>query len=374
MSKAIYAFSGDPITAGHVDIVRRAAKIFDQVIVAIGVNPDKKYMFSLAERTEMAQHSLIHCKNVKVVAFTGLLVDFAYEQGAEVIVKGVRNTQDFEYERYLNQIGDSQKLGLETVFLFADPKLIHVSSSSVKAVQKEQGLIHEYVSPFVKQQLEKKMSQQLIISVTGEIGVGKSFVCEQLVKLGKEENLVVHHIELDHLAHSIYETLTDKGYAKVRQQLVTEFGDAIKNADGTINRKVLGELVFNDPQKLTTLNRIMETPILVRLRRELYGKKGLILLNAALIAEADMAYLSNNNVILVKADDQVQAQRLEARELSPEQIKTRLASQYNFAKKKKELAKIIKRDGHGQLWVVESNDEQVVKQLKVILAELKSYC
>lgn len=374
MSKAIYAFSGDPITAGHADIVRRAAKIFDQVIVAIGVNPDKKYMFSLAERTEMAQHTLQHFKNVKVVSFTGLLVDFAYEQGAEVIVKGVRNTQDFEYERYLNQIGDSQKLGLETVFLFADPNLIHVSSSSVKAVQKEQGLIHDYVSPFVKQQLERKMSQQLIISVTGEIGVGKSFVCEQLVELGKQQNLVVHHIELDHLAHSIYETLTDKGYANVRQQLVIEFGEAIKNADGTINRKVLGELVFNDQKKLTALNNIMATPILVRLRRELYGKKGLILLNAALIAESDMAYLSNNNVILVKAADQIQAQRLKARELSAEQIKTRLSSQYNFAKKKKTLEKIIKSDGHGQLWVVESNDEKVLKQLKVILAELKTYC
>ncbi len=374
MSKAIYAFSGDPITVGHVDVVCRAAKMFEQVIVAIGVNPDKKYMFSLAERTEMAEHSLRNFKNVKVVAFTGLLVDFAYEQGAEVIVKGVRNTQDFEYERYLNQLGESQKLGIETAVLFADPKLAHVSSSSVKAIQKEQGLIHEYVSPFVKQMLEAKISEQMIVSVTGEIGVGKSFVCEQLVNLGKDCGLTVHHIELDHLAHDIYETLTDRGYEKVRQQLVVEFGEEIRNTDGTINRKVLGELVFNDVKKLTALNKIMSTPILVRLRRELYGKKGLILLNAALIAESDMAYLSNNNVILVKADEKKQADRLRARELYPTQIKTRLASQYDFAKKKKELEKIIKRDGSGQLWQVMSNDEKVLIELKAFLADINKDC
>lgn len=374
MSKAIYAFSGDPITYGHVDVVRRAAKIFDQVIVAIGVNPDKSYMFSLEERTAMAKHSLRQLKNVKVISFTGMLVDFAYEQGAEVIVKGVRDTKDFEYERYLNQLGESQKLGMETVLLFADPQLAHISSSSVKAIQKEQGLIHDYVPMMVKSKLEKKMSKQMIVSVTGEIGVGKSFVCQKLVEFGKQKNLEVHHIELDHLAHDIYETLTDQGYEKVRQQLTEEFGNEIKNNDGTINRKVLGEIVFNDQSKLDELNKIMYTPILVRLRRELYGKKGLILLNAALIAESDMAYLSNNNVILVKADEKIQKQRLKDRDLTPEQIKTRLASQYDFAKKKQELEKIIKRDGQGKLWVVTSNDQNVDQDLKQFLADNNFDC
>ena len=369
MSKAIYAFSGDPITLGHVDVVRKAANVFNKVIVAIGINPDKKYMFSLEERFKMAEHSLRLFRNVEVVSFTGLLVDFAYEQGAEVIVKGVRNTQDFEYEKYLNQLGDSQKLGIETVLLFADPKLAHISSSSVKAIQKEQGLIHEYVSLMVKQNLEKKISGQMIIGVTGEVGVGKSYVCQKLVELGKKQKLKVHHIELDHLAHDIYEKQTEAGYKKIRQKLVNEFGEAVKNQDGTINRKVLGELVFNDQRKLAVLNEIMYTPILVRLRRELYGKKGLILLSAALIAESDMAYLSNNNIILVTADEKIQKERLKKRSLTPEQIKTRLVSQYDFAKKKSSLEKIIKRDDQGKLWVIDSSDNKVEKQLKSFLKE-----
>lgn len=371
MSKAIYAFSGDPITLGHVDVVRKAAKIFDEVVVAIGVNPDKSYMFSLEDRTKMASHSLRIFSNVKVTSFTGLLVDFAYEQGADVIVKGVRNTQDFEYERYLNQLGESQRLGIETVLLFADPKLSHISSSSVKAIQKEQGLIHEYVPMMVKNELEQKMSDQIIVSVTGEIGVGKTYVCQKLVELGEKQGLTVHHIELDHLAHDIYEKQTESGYEKVRNQLIKEFGEQIKDKDGTINRKVLGDIVFNDQEKLDVLNKIMYTPILVRLRRELYGKTGLILLNAALIVESDMAYLSNNNVILVKADRKVQEERLQKRDLTAEQIKTRLASQYDFDKKKTELEEIIERDGQGKLWIVESNDKKIESDLADFLADIK---
>lgn len=370
MNTAIYAFSGDPITLGHVNIVERATRIFDEVIVAIGANPDKTYMFSLEERAEMAAHSLQFLKNVKVTSFRGMLTDFAYEQGVNVIVKGIRDDSDFEYERYLDQLGDSQKLGIDTVLLFADPTLAHVSSGAVKAIQKEQGLIHEYVPLFVKQKLEKTLSGQFIVGVTGEIGVGKSYVCEKMVELGKEVGLEVHNIELDFLAHDIYEKLTEPRYEEVRKTIIKEFGDKVKNKNGVVNRKILGEIVFSDPKKLKRLNEIMYTPILVRLRRELYGKKGLILLNAALIAESDMAYLSNNNVILVKVDEKTQKKRLQDRKLSPEQIKTRLQSQYDFVGKKKLLEKIVKRDGQGNIWVMESKGAGVENEIKKFITKL----
>ena len=96
MTRALYALSGDPITHGHLDIITRAAKAFDQLIVAIGVNRLKNYLFTLEEREEMARRSLVNLKNVKVMSFTGLLVDFAYENNVDVIVKGVRTNQDFE--------------------------------------------------------------------------------------------------------------------------------------------------------------------------------------------------------------------------------------------------------------------------------------
>ena len=88
MRKAIYAFSGDPITYGHVDIIKRTADCFDEVLVGIGSNPDKKYMFTLEERTELAKKALRKVNNAYVRSFQGLLVDYAYEQNVSTIVKG----------------------------------------------------------------------------------------------------------------------------------------------------------------------------------------------------------------------------------------------------------------------------------------------
>jgi len=355
--KAMYAFSGDPITHGHIDIIARASSAFDQVVVGIGANPDKKYMFTLEERTEMAQKSLTKFKNIEVVSFQGLLVDYAYEHGVGVIVKGVRNTSDFDYENMLHQVGESQKLGIDTHILFARPELAHVSSSTVKAIQKEQGLIHEYVPLYVKQCLEAHMSEQYIVGVTGEIGAGKSYVSQRFLELGKKKGISVHDIELDHIGHQILGELKQPKYEEVRKQIAEAFGQQVRKSDGTIDRKTLGEIVFTDSNALDKLNPIMSTPLLVRLRRELYGKKGLILFDAALIAESDLAYLCNNNVILVYADKQTQESRLNSRGLSSEQIKRRLSSQFDFQGKKKRLEQMIDRDNQGNVWVVDNSEK-----------------
>ena len=355
MKKAMYAFSGDPITYGHIDIIKRASKVFD-LIVGIGVNPDKEYMFNLSEREEMAKQCF---PNVKVVSFKGLLVDYAYEHGVDVIVKGVRNRADFDYENILHQMGESQKLGIDSHILFAKPSLAHMSSSVVKKIQKEQGLTHEYVPLYVKQLLEKRMSGQFIVGVTGEIGVGKSYLCEKFVSLGKAKGIEVHHIELDAIGHQILEELDEPKYKEIREEVVSVFGSEVKKEDGTIDRKKLGEIVFSDMGSLEKLNKIMYTPLLVRLRRELYGKKGLILFNAALIAESSMHYLCNNNVILVNCDKETQEKRLNSRELNSEQIERRVKSQFSFEKKKEILEKAIEKDNCGKLWVVKGSGEGV---------------
>ena len=141
MRKAIYALSGDPIHKGHIDMVRRATQVFDEVVVGIGANPEKSYLFSLEERMEMTRRALSQIPQAVVIAFEGLLVDYAYEQGIHVIVKGVRNANDFDYENILHLVGESQELGVDTYVLFARPELMHVSSSVIKALQKEEGFI-----------------------------------------------------------------------------------------------------------------------------------------------------------------------------------------------------------------------------------------
>lgn len=370
MKSAIYAFSGDPITFGHIDIIKRAAAVFDRLVVAIGCNPAKKYLFSQGERTEMARRSLLGLKNVKVKTFQGMLVDFAYENNIDVIVKGVRSSADFEYEMGLHNLGDSQKLHIDTFILFAQPSLAHISSSAVKDIQKEQGLIQDYVPAYVKQCLESKIGQQYIVGLTGEIGSGKSHVGKKLLELAKKNKLEAHNIELDDLARQIQSNLKEEKYEAVRKQIVNAFGPEVVNLDGSINRKVLGEIVFSDQKKLKKLNEIMETPILVRLRRELKNKKGLIILNAALLAEAKMSQLSNYNTILLSVDEKTQNQRLLDRGLTQEQIKRRLNSQYDFLSKKKSLKTEIERNKHGQLWVLDNqnaSDAEIKELLKKIL-------
>ncbi len=375
MKKAIYVFSGDPITFGHIDIIKRASGTFDEVIVGIGSNPDKKYMFSLEERTLMAERSLEGIKNVHVKPFAGLLVDFAYEQDVSVIVKGVRNSQDFAYEHFLHQQGESQKLGIDTFILFARPELSHISSSAVKALQKENGFIQGYVPLYVKQALEAKMARQYIIGITGEIGTGKSYLSTELIVAGKKMGIETHHIDLDLIGQQILEELTEPKYHKIREQLIDCFGKEVKNTDGMINRKKLGQVIYNSTTALAKFNSIMSQPVLVRLKRELYGKSGLIILNSSLLIESGTIQHCNNNVILLQCSKQIQEERLLKRGLTKAQIQRRLDSQYSTLEKKKNIENTIKSSNHGRLWVIDSNEEMgsgaVASIFKSVIKELK---
>ncbi len=372
MKKAIYAFSGDPITYGHIDIIERAARVFDEVIVGIGINPSKKYLFTLEQRTNMAKKALKNIRHVKVVSFEGLLVDYAYENEIPVIIKGVRNGGDFDYEIVLHYLSGSQKLDIDTFLLPARQDLSHVSSSGVKALQVEQGLIHDYVPLYVKMCLEARVSGQYIIGITGEIGTGKSYVSERIRRIGEKTNVPVHHIELDHIGHQITGTRSEPSYEKVRKLIAEKFGGNLRLPDGSINRKVLGEIVFKDRKKLAGLNEILYTPLLVRLRRELHSRKGIILFNAALILESDMSYLSNNNVILVTADKKSQKRRLEGRSLDAHQIETRLASQFNEREKRERLLSEIDKSGQGRLWTYENSDSSDESRLELLFDEVIS--
>lgn len=376
MKKAMYALSGDPIHNGHVDIVRRTTRVFDEVVVGIGTNPDKKCLFSPEERLEMVRRSLAQIPNVTVAAFEGLLVDYAYEQGIHVIVKGVRGSSDFDYENLLHRVGESQELGIDTFLLFARPELVHVSSTAIKALQQEEGFIHRYVPLYVKQCLEARISGQHILGITGEIGSGKSTVTQLLCELGRRRNINVHTIELDAIGNQILEERDEPSYQQVRNRVADEFGPSVRDPNGSINRKILGEIVYQDFQKLIRLNQILLRPLMVRLRKELRGKKGLILLNSALLAESNLTHLCNHNVVLVTCDKKSQEKRLKQRKLGKRQIRRRLDSQYSETEKKEKLHSAIRKEHQGRLWEVDSSDtvsrgvvqqafDEIVKYFKI---------
>ncbi|MEL7185426.1 MAG: pantetheine-phosphate adenylyltransferase [Pseudomonadota bacterium] len=157
---AMYPGTFDPITLGHEDFVRRAAKLYDEVIVAVAANTGtKKTMFSFDERVSMAEQALSDIPNVDVKGYEGLTIDFALENGLGVIVRGLRAVSDFEYEFQLASMNRHLTEDVETAFLTPTDKYTFISSTLVREVAQLGGDITEFVSPKVKQALLKKVGR-----------------------------------------------------------------------------------------------------------------------------------------------------------------------------------------------------------------------
>lgn len=151
---AMYPGTFDPITLGHEDLVRRAARLYDRVVVAIAANPSSKApMFTHEERVELAREALIDLDNVEVNGYEGLTVDFASENDLAVIIRGLRAVSDFEYEFQLANMNRHLTDDVETVFLTPTEKYTFISSSLVREVATLGGDVAEFVSPKVKEAL-----------------------------------------------------------------------------------------------------------------------------------------------------------------------------------------------------------------------------
>jgi pantetheine-phosphate adenylyltransferase len=143
---AIYPGTYDPVTNGHVDVITRAAEIFDRVVVGVVGNPQhKEPMFSLDERVEFLRESLALLENVEVDVFSELVVEFAHKWDAKVIVKGLRVISDFEWEFQMNQLNRTLAPEIETVYVMASPQVSFVSSSGVKEIASFGGRVDELV-------------------------------------------------------------------------------------------------------------------------------------------------------------------------------------------------------------------------------------
>jgi len=157
---AMYPGTFDPITLGHEDFVRRAAKLYDQVIVAVAANTGtKKTMFSFDERVAMAEQALSDIPNIEVKGYEGLTIDFALENGLAVIVRGLRAVSDFEYEFQLASMNRHLTQDVETAFLTPTDKYTFISSTLVREVAQLGGDVTEFVSPKVKEALLKKVGR-----------------------------------------------------------------------------------------------------------------------------------------------------------------------------------------------------------------------
>jgi pantetheine-phosphate adenylyltransferase len=147
---AMYPGTFDPITLGHEDLVRRALRLFDKVVVAIAENPGKEPMFTVQERVQLAKATLADLDNVEVTGYSGLTVDFARENNLQVIVRGLRAVSDFEYEFQLASMNRHLTDEVETVFLTPTERFTFISSSLVREIATMGGDVTDFVSPKVK--------------------------------------------------------------------------------------------------------------------------------------------------------------------------------------------------------------------------------
>jgi pantetheine-phosphate adenylyltransferase len=159
MKKAVYPGSFDPITTGHVDIIERISRIFDEVVVLISEAPNKTYLFTHDERKKFVEETLKHVKNVKVDIYEGLTVDYVKKNNAQVMVRGLRAVVDFEYEMTIASMNRKLDSGIETMLVFASPEYYYVSSRGVKEVARYggslQGLVPEHVQKPLRERLKK---------------------------------------------------------------------------------------------------------------------------------------------------------------------------------------------------------------------------
>ena len=147
MKIAVFPGSFDPFTNGHKNIVERALPLFDQIIIAIGVNAEKKTMFSLEQRISDIESVFQNFQNVSVKEYTGLTIDFCKQQSAQFILRGVRNSIDFEYEKSIAQMNKEISNGIETIILCCDPEFSTISSTIIRDLHRNGHPISKYV-PF----------------------------------------------------------------------------------------------------------------------------------------------------------------------------------------------------------------------------------
>ena len=159
MKKAIYPGSFDPVTLGHLDIIKRAASIFDEITVSVLNNQGKSPLFSVQERVKILKEVTRDIPNVNVDFFDGLLVDHAKKSGADVVIRGLRAITDFEYELQMSQTNRKLCESVDTVFLTTSLDYAYLSSSTVKEVAAYGGDISKFVSPYVAEQVYLKLQK-----------------------------------------------------------------------------------------------------------------------------------------------------------------------------------------------------------------------
>ena len=168
MQKAAFPGSFDPPTSGHINIIKRAASIFDELVIVVAENRQKKYLFSADERVSMMSELVKEYKNVSVSICGSLIVDYMKQNGIKLLVRGVRGLEDFTYEFELSMMNRTLDPDIETIFMTTDPEFFVIRSSSIKELASFSGNLHGMVPPLVAKALKEKYTEIRGTGITGQ--------------------------------------------------------------------------------------------------------------------------------------------------------------------------------------------------------------
>lgn len=309
MKTAIFPLSADPITLGHLHIIRLALKKFDAIYLLINNHQNKKYLLTQKERyliTKKIINQQEDLKNkIKVFIYNGLTAHFAIEKEVSCIIRGYRNSVDLEYEKSLNFYNQNIFSSLKTIYIKSQRKYKFISSSAVKTLIDYQGEVHQYIPLFIKKFFEQKKSIYHL-GVTGSIACGKTTFCQILTK-EKINNLEIHHIDFDKIVTEIYKDIEQGNFPKAERKIQKICNYRIKK----ISKENVSDFIFNkiknnDKKKklLLRLQNILSPLIKIYLFQKMKDKKGIILFDAPLLAEYKMSEIVNKEIILISSKNQ----------------------------------------------------------------------
>lgn len=343
--KGLVALSADPVTNGHLDIVRRAKEQCRELVVLVANNERKAgtYLYTLEERVQMTERAVREAgiRYATVVGSSGLLVDVYLFHGCDHLFRGVRNAKDLEYEDEQAELNRLILPKVQIDYLDAARELHIVSSSMVKGFVLQRLDVDKFVPMFVKQSLEERLLGQYRIGVTGCISVGKSWVAAEMVRLANFEKFGGKHINVDQLLRDVYDE-DSPGAQDVRDELAKAFGCGILSDDRLIvNRKKLAEVLFvrgaDDKRRFVTE---LTMPHVARKYREaLASASGLVVVEWAQTAEMGMGTWTSNNVVIVDSPDR--AFLMEQRGIDAERQKAMEEIQWSAARKERALKKAV---------------------------------
>jgi pantetheine-phosphate adenylyltransferase len=353
--RGLLTLSADPIHRGHTDIIKRARDRCETLVVYVTNNDLKRgsYLFDIRVRERMTAHALQveGIENVEVISGDELLVDVYLRENCDAVFRGVRTEEDRLFEEQQMQHHNLVLPGFAShvVYLEALGSRKTLSSSVAKAMADKHIDVAWLVPTFVKAMLAEKLHGQYFVGITGQMGVGKTFVAQSLADQLRSSGYPTHLLNIDELVRTLYDE-DSRGAQGVRDQMVALLGDAsILIDDGRrVDREALKAVVATaDGDVLAKLHNLTAPHVNRLMRQYLRHRRGLIVVEWALLIENELTHLCNHHVLIVDSPDQDTF--LDERGVPADVRERFLAEQWDADKKQEQMQRIIETTRYGRI-------------------------